>query len=787
MRSSRYLAIFLMIILAFLQLSTLSITSPTMDEGLHIVRGYAFVAQGDQRLRLRGPIFPNELTGIALRLLEPELQLPPDNDPAWLDTEGADLADRFVWDNVAPPLRIVFISRLPILFFGLILGAFVYRWAAERSGRWPAIGALALYTFSPNLLAHARLATTDTVTAAMFLISAYAFSRALKKSNLALRAQSGIAFGLAMAAKFSATALLASFAVQSLLQAWRNWRDHRSRWRPIITLLLTLIFGGLALWAVHIFSIGPIVPGGLSVPAPLYWSEWNALQIYLAGNQITPGYLFGAMSPRGWWYYYPVTFLMKTSLPVLILMILAWIQTWRTRAWLRDLPLWLPPLFLFGSLLLSPHDIGYRYLLPILPFIFVASADVLAALWRAPRLRVLIVVLIGWQVIGTLNIYPYYLTFFNEIAGGPDRGRYILSDSNIDWGQDLIGLKNYIDQRHIDRIKLSYFGTAHPTAYGLKTEALPPVRSAMRDQSAWWLHTYYPLDPPPGVYAISVVNLMGGIWIDQNAYAFFRDRTPDAMIGNSIYVYTIGSRGNPIDLSLAGLQIDQIDPATYARFNTNDVRPRWFDATSSLIAAPNQTWLAINDAQPIAPEFAALFAGVKPEAQAQTFDDHQAYRLYRFDLAHAIQQAADRSRLTAYTSPQTYPDLASVQTITLPVNFGESAQLIGYRVMTQSHELTLITYWRVGDHIITPLQMFVHAIGPDGSIGAQADQLDASAFGWRSGDLIAQIHHLALPDRSGTYWIEIGLYNVDSGHRLPVMLAGREIDHRLLLYQVPAP
>jgi hypothetical protein len=99
----------------------------------------------------------------------------------------------------------------------------------------------------------------------------------------------------------------------------------------------------------------------------------------------------------------------------------------------------------------------------------------------------------------------------------------------------------------------------------------------------------------------------------------------------------------------------------------------------------------------------------------------------------------------------------------------------------------LITYWQAGDHVIAPLQLFVHAIAPDGSIVAQEDRLDASAFGWRTGDLIAQINHLALPDRSGSVWIEIGLYNADSGDRLPVIIDDREIDHRLLLYQIPLP
>jgi hypothetical protein len=169
-----------------------------------------------------------------------------------------------------------------------------------------------------------------------------------------------------------------------------------------------------------------------------------------------------------------------------------------------------------------------------------------------------LLLLLFWQAIGTLRIYPYYLTYFNEIAGGPDGGRYILSDSNIDWGQDMAGLKNYLQQNRIDQINLSYFGIAHPTAYGLTTEALPPVRTAMHDQGAWWLKTYYPANPAPGTYAISVANLMGGIWIDPAEYAYFRERKPDTTIGNSIYIYTIAPRGPAANLSLAGLQIDQM-------------------------------------------------------------------------------------------------------------------------------------------------------------------------------------------------------------------------------------
>lgn len=365
----------------------------------------------------------------------------------------------------------------------------------------------------------------------------------------------------------------------------------------------------------------------------------------------------------------------------------------------------------------SPHDLGYRYLLPVLPFLFVASADVIKAVRHIRWAKVGIILLIGWQIVGTLQIYPYYLTFFNEFVANADRGRYILSDSNIDWGQDLIGLKHYVEQQQISQIKLSFFGVEHPSTLNLRTEALPPIHAAMTDQGAWWLHTYYPTDPPPGVYAISVANLMGGIWIDSSTYAYFRNRQPDAIIGGSIYIYTVQQHGAPIDLALGGLQVEQIDPATFAGLGTNDARLRWFDATSALISPLQPTWSAIHHAEPIAPEFVPLFKQISP-------------------------------KITAYTN-----------------------------------ELTIVTYWRAGNHLITPLKIFVHALNASGQVVAQQDLLTAPAEGWHPGDWMAQINRLSVPPQTGPLWLEIGLYNPDSNARLAVTFNGQKTD-RLLLKQI---
>jgi Dolichyl-phosphate-mannose-protein mannosyltransferase len=770
----RFGAVALLLIMFALLVTTLPVTAPTADEPMYMVRGYAFVSRGKDSLPGCSPCSPvlsSSLSGLFL-LLEPQLNpLPPDDDPIWQDNGGTGVFEQFVWSGHAPAQRIIYLTRLPIIFVTLLLGALIFRWAAQRSSPVGAWGALALYVFCPNILAHGRLVTADVVTAATFTLSAYLFDTALRRASVKWSILSGVALGLALASKVSAAALPVAFVIWAIIYSWPRRRD-RSAWRTVpVTIAFTLVIGGLTLWGIYRFSIGPIAPGSPSVPAPAYWADWQA--VIKEQSAPLPAYLFGEVSTRGWWYYYPITFLVKTPLPVLVLAGLMAIRMLRMQRWSNDLLLLIVPAGIFGGLLTSTHDLGYRYMLPVLPFIFVGSADVISSAMRRRWSAIVIVGLLIWQAIGTLHIYPYYLAYFNEVAGGPEGGRFILADSNLDWGQDLPGLKTYVDQKQISDLQFSYFGGIDPAVYGLHTYALPPVRAAMHAQGAWWLQRYYPPDPAPGVYAISASNLMGSSWIDQNTFAAFRKIEADAEIGHSIFVYAIPARGSPIDLSLSGLQIDQIDPNTYALFKTNDVRPRWFDAASSLIAAPDRSWIALSADRPIAPELAALLADVDPVAQAKTVDDQRAYALYDFDLSQRILAAAQHSEQAA-------------RDLSLPVKFGDTAELIGYHVSLTGEDLTLVTYWRAGDSIVTPLQLFVHVLGPDGSIVAQDDRLDASAFGWRPGDVIVQLHHLTLAKRSDLsqdYTVEIGLYNPDSGERLPVVVNNHEIDRRLILAQ----
>ena len=147
-----------------------------------------------------------------------------------------------------------------------------------------------------------------------------------------------------------------------------------------------------------------------------------------------------------------------------------------------------------------------------------------------------------------------------------------------------------------------------------------------------------------------------------------------------------------------------------------------------------------------------LLANVQPITRAVTADDHRPYALYQVDLGQRLLSAAQQSEQTTSLGK-------------LPIEFGNTAELIGYQLEEQDSGLTLITYWRAGDQVAAPLQMFVHVLGPDGSIVAQQDRLDVPAYGWRAGDVFVQVHHLDRPAQAES--VALGLYQSDTGQRLP--------------------
>jgi hypothetical protein len=243
----------------------------------------------------------------------------------------------------------------------------------------------------------------------------------------------------------------------------------------------------------------------------------------------------GHLSSEGWWYYLLAAFVFKTPIPVLLCFALAVYQVCvkvaRRSITTDDLLLWLPVLAFFVFFSVARRSIGLRYVLPIYPFVFVLAAG---AVFQLRKAAYLLVIPVLWYVSATAMAWPNYLAYFNEFAGGSANGYRYLVDSNLDWGQDLKGLKAFMDSRGISRVYLSYFGSDSPERYGIAYDWLPSFE----------LKNPNPQDGTVNIrrksyVAISVTNLQGVYMEPQTLFRWLDRLTPVAQIGHSIFVYYV--------------------------------------------------------------------------------------------------------------------------------------------------------------------------------------------------------------------------------------------------------
>jgi len=269
----------------------------------------------------------------------------------------------------------------------------------------------------------------------------------------------------------------------------------------------------------------------------------RGLLFVLEHSEARPTFLLGQLSDHASPSFFPVTFALKTPLPLIVLLVLAAFVT--PRLSLRAAAfLWLPVLVYLAFTFTRGLQIGHRHLLPIYPFLFVAASRsfIDPPPYPSPRrgrgtllrgMRRLAVVALGtWYAVGTLRVHPHYLAYFNEMAGGPRNGYKRLVDSSLDWGQDLKGLRAWMDARGVARIKLSYFGSADPSYYGIDAEALPGYSAPHPARVTREVR-------PGDLVAVSATNLQG-VYLDPEDRPLmerFRRSTPIDQVGYSILIY----------------------------------------------------------------------------------------------------------------------------------------------------------------------------------------------------------------------------------------------------------
>lgn len=584
----------------------------TLDETAHLPAGLSYLEKGTFRMfPLNGPL--GRLLPALLARHVPHHAEGLYESTAWRSDPPLhwhfgllfqDLNSRSRKD-AAFYLELFTYGRLATALLSVAAVPLLFAWGRWWFGMGAGLAAAALWALCPNVIAHAGLTTTDLAAAVTGLLAAYTFARLLDAPGPVLALLAGIALGLAQITKYSALGLGVVFALWAAFETWRR----RSAATPAPgagrVVLLAAILGGTALATIgagygfegmgdrlgtypfrsraltretagggRTNRFAGTALGAVPVPLPRpYVLGFDALKFEDdAGYQM---YLDGTLRRTAWARYYVEAALWKLPLGTLLLAALGAVALLPPERRARAVPLLVltaVPLAMIS--LLTNINLGFRYVLPLLPFVFLSAGGTFAT-GTSRRLRVAGGLALLWNAGSALRIHPDELAHFNELAGGPAGGRLRLIDSNLDWGQDLRPLASWLD-RHPDwkrDVRLAYAGMVAP-----EIEGISPYRLAPRDlryvAPARRLPWERPEDlfswgPQPGKFAVSV-NFERGMFLGSpcprdlapaarrltpgafypdtgllsspgGAYAYFQELRPriEPEIGYSILLYDV--------------------------------------------------------------------------------------------------------------------------------------------------------------------------------------------------------------------------------------------------------
>jgi len=464
-RSAGLAAVVVVIVAVVRVASTYAIFSETNDEPMHVSAGLQLLEQHRYDVQTANPPLPRLVLAAGPRMLG-----------AHLPAEGF---SKTLYTAAYPATLIA--ARAGNLVFLLIALAAAWAWARREAGDTAALLTVLLLANEPLLLGHAGLATHDAAATAGVALSLLAFSR---RNPLLL----GAAYGFAVLCKFSCIAFVPMACAAILLV-----RRERPRLRE-----LAIVFAAAAIviCAGYGFAVHRFVEGVAS--------------LYRIDREGMLSYLHGGIRSTGWWYYFPVALALKTTLPLLALVLCAlFVAPAR------------PYAAAAAAMLLvtmkSTLDLGARYLLPLYVPMALAAAVAIVTM-RRPILRAAAVMLVVAQMAVSAAAHPDYIAYFNAMAGN-DPSRW-LADSNIEWGQDVKRLAEAARTLHVGRIKLSIMSIADLDVLGF-----PP-----REVVSPGFETHGWMAVGEHSYRVTQAQLGGRLWIDSLPYR---------RVGKSIRLYYV--------------------------------------------------------------------------------------------------------------------------------------------------------------------------------------------------------------------------------------------------------
>ncbi|MFH0712613.1 MAG: glycosyltransferase family 39 protein [Candidatus Jorgensenbacteria bacterium] len=550
------------------------------DETAHIPAGYGYVKYLDYRLNPEHPPLVKALSAIPLLFMDLNFPL---HHPAWTDDVNGqwETGAQFFYGVGNDADQIVVNSRIFPIILTLLTIILIYIWSRELLGNWWALLPAYLFGLSPIVLAHGHYVTTDVGAALGVLFAVFGFTKFLARPRAGTVILAGLALGVALLAKFSNNLLIPYLILLAIIYfAFFNRKNFFKYLKGIIGIFLialVLIYAVYFVFTLNYPAEKQLTDASVTLAgfSPRWLADFDLTLIenpvlrpvgqYLFGLLMilqraaggNTAYFLGELSANGWWYYFPVVFLLKEPLPSLILIFFALGlglrkifrglkgQLSKVKSHLSNylgthFPEFAMLLFVviyWAYSIQSSLNIGVRHLIPTLPFIYILASGAIKSWFSARPTAVksaFLSIILVWFVAETAVVSPHFLSYFNELGGGTRNGYHWVTDSNYDWGQDLKFLKKFVDERGINKIAIDYFGGGSPK-YHLGEETA----------ENWWSARGNPKDIGIEWLAVSLNTLAGAhAKLDsdlerkpEDEYSFLRGVEPFARAGESIFIY----------------------------------------------------------------------------------------------------------------------------------------------------------------------------------------------------------------------------------------------------------
>jgi hypothetical protein len=399
-----------------------------------------------------------------------------------------------------------FAARVPTVLAGILLGCYIVVWSRTLYGTTGSFLSLIFFVFCPNIIAHARLITSDIYCTLFMFMFVFHFTSYLHFEKIKDYLLAILTCSLAILSKQTAVLLFPIAALTGFIYIfYYKGCVERFNLKKIVFAACCVIFIINTAYGFYFYSFSiqnNTIFSSLSrlyIPLPQVFVDTFLLGVEYNKNG-WPAYIIGRYSVLGWWYYFPILFILKMPIAYLILLFIQISIHTKEKVFnsLDEFSIIASPLIIIlFFMFFCKVDIGIRYIIPALPFLFLITGRMGKYIEHGSGSfqKVGMAVLITYYVVSSLSFYPHFLQYGNEfIPRRIDLYKYF-ADSNLDWGQSDKYVARYIKKTaSID--KKIYLTPDHPVEgiVIVNANALLDIFEPKRDKFAWLREQFDPID-----------------------------------------------------------------------------------------------------------------------------------------------------------------------------------------------------------------------------------------------------------------------------------------------------